>query len=320
MTSPGSRSVSAYGRVAVLMGGWSGEREVSLLGGQAVLAALQSCGVDAWGIDLTRERAQHLEHTLQGFDRVFILLHGLGGEDGTLQGALDLLGLPYTGSGVLGSALGMDKLACKRIWAGDHLPTAPYRILNADFAPDDLADALGLPLIVKPSLGGSSLGMTRVDTAESLPAAYALASQIPGAVFAEQWITGTEYTVAILDNQPLPVIQIVAQESFYDYHAKYFSDATRYLCPPPLESMAQIELQTLALSAFAAIEGRGWGRVDILRSLHGEHYLMEVNTVPGMTSHSLVPMAAAARGIDFAQLCLRILDTSLPGEARAHAG
>ncbi len=297
-----------YGRVAVLMGGWSGERDISLASGREVLQALLRVGVDAVPIDLTMERARNLD--LLGFDRAFIALHGEGGEDGTIQGCLDIAGVPYTGSGVLGSALGMDKLACKRLWAGTNLASAPYRLLASDFDPDAVAEALGLPLIVKPSRGGSSLGLTRVENVGELSDAYRRASAHPGDVFAEQWIDGREYTVAIVGNEPLPVIQIETPGRFYDFHAKYEADTTRYLCPPPLASHALIELQTLALSAFAAIDGYGWGRVDLLQDAHGETYLIEVNTVPGMTDHSLVPKAAAQAGIGFDELCLRILDTS----------
>lgn len=306
-----------YGRVAVLMGGWSGERDISLASGQAVLAALLRSGVDAVPIDLTVDRARNLD--LLGFDRAFIALHGAGGEDGTIQGCLDIAGVPYTGSGVLGSALGMDKLACKRLWAGTNLASAPYRLLSPDFDPDAVAEALGLPLIVKPSRGGSSLGLTRVQSVDELRGAYDEARFHPGEVFAEQWIAGREYTVAIVGNEPLPVIQIEAPGGFYDFHAKYEADTTRYLCPPPLGSHVLIELQTLALSAFAAIDGYGWGRVDLLQDAHGETYLIEVNTVPGMTDHSLVPKAAAQAGIDFDGLCLRILDTSFRSEGHNDA-
>ncbi|WP_026340774.1 D-alanine--D-alanine ligase [Thioalkalivibrio sp. ALJT] len=302
------RMAHDYGRVAVLMGGWSGEREVSLHSGQAVLAALQRQGVDAHAVDLTRERARSLD--LEGFDRVFIVLHGECGEDGMLQGCLDMAGLPYTGTGVLGSALGMDKLACKRLWAGSNLPSAPYRLLTPGFDPEAVADALGLPLIVKPARGGSSLGITRVDRVADLPAAYEAARLQPGQVFAEQWISGREYTVAILGNEPLPVVEIRAAGGFYDYHAKYEADDTGYVCPPPLDSSALLELQSLAIAAFATLEGCGWGRVDILQDEHGDNFLIEVNTIPGMTDHSLVPKAAAAAGIDFDALCLRILDSS----------
>ncbi|WP_019023156.1 MULTISPECIES: D-alanine--D-alanine ligase [unclassified Thioalkalivibrio] len=303
------RKPEEYGRVAVLMGGWSGERDVSLNSGNAVLAALRRQGVDAHAVDLTRETARCM--ALEGYDRVFIALHGECGEDGTLQGCLDMAGMPYTGTGVLGSALGMDKLACKRLWAGTNLPSAPYRLLTPGFDPEAVADALGLPLIVKPARGGSSLGITRVDRAEDLPAAFEAARVQPGQVFAEQWITGREFTVAVLGNEPLPVIEIRAATGFYDYHAKYEADDTGYLCPPPdLSRSAQLELQSLAIAAFAALEGCGWGRVDILQDEHGENFLIEVNTIPGMTDHSLVPKAAAQAGIDFDELCLRILDSS----------
>lgn len=312
MKGSSTQRVRRYGRVAVFMGGWSGEREVSLASGKAVLDALLRLGVDAVGVDLTIERARNLD--LLGFDRVFIALHGEGGEDGKIQGCLDIAGVPYTGTGVLGSALGMDKLACKRLWAGTNLPSAPYRLLTPEFDPAAVADALGLPLIVKPSRGGSSLGLTRVQDPAQLGRAYAAASEHPGAVFAEQWISGREFTVSILGNEPLPVIQIETPGGFYDYHAKYEADTTRYLCPPPIGSAALIELQTLALSAFAAVDGYGWGRVDLLQDVHGETYLIEINTVPGMTSHSLVPKAAAVAGIGFDDLCLKILDTSFRGE------
>ena len=302
------RSAQDYGRVAVLMGGWSGEREVSLNSGRAVLAALQRKGVDAHPLDLTRETARCL--ALEGFDRVFIVLHGECGEDGTLQGCLDMAGMPYTGTGVLGSALGMDKLACKRLWAGSNLPSAPYRLLTPGFDPEAVAEALGLPLIVKPARGGSSLGITRVDRVADLLAAFEAARLQPGQVFAEQWISGREYTVAILGNEPLPVVEIRTPGGFYDYHAKYEADDTGYICPPPLDSSALLELQSMAIAAFATLEGCGWGRVDILQDEHGENFLIEVNTIPGMTDHSLVPKAAAQAGIDFDELCLRILDSS----------
>ena len=303
-----TRKPEDYGRVAVLMGGWSGEREVSLSSGAAVLAALRRQGVDAHAVDLTRDNVRSLE--LEAYDRVFIALHGACGEDGTLQGCLDMNGIPYTGTGVLGSALGMDKLACKRLWAGSNLPSAPYRLLSPGFDPEAVADALGLPLIVKPARGGSSLGISRVDRVEDLPAAYEAARQQPGQVFAEQWITGREYTVAVLGNEPLPVVEIRAVGGFYDYHAKYEADDTGYICPPPLDAAAQLDLQSLAIAAFATLEGCGWGRVDILQDEHGENFLIEVNTVPGMTDHSLVPKAAAQAGIGFDELCLRILDSS----------
>ncbi|MGM0552761.1 MAG: D-alanine--D-alanine ligase [Pseudomonadota bacterium] len=303
-----TRSASEYGRVAVLMGGWSGERDISLNSGNAVLAALRRQGVDAHPVDLTRAAARHFD--LSGYDRVFIALHGECGEDGTLQGCLDVAGIPYAGTGVLGSALGMDKLACKRLWVGSNLPSAPYRLLTPGFDPDAVAEALGLPLIVKPARGGSSLGITRVDRADDLPAAFDAARAQPGQIFAEQWINGREYTVAILGNEPLPVVEIRTPGGFYDFHAKYEADDTGYICPPPLDPPALLELQSLAIAAFATLEGCGWGRVDILQDEHGANYLIEVNTIPGMTNHSLVPKAAAQAGIDFDALCLRILDSS----------
>lgn len=312
-----SERVRRYGRVAVLMGGWSGERPVSLVTGQSILAALQRQGVDAHAVDFTPERGRSLD--LLAFDRVFIALHGRGGEDGVVQGYLETLGIPYTGTGVMGSALGMDKLACKRLWAGMHLPSTPYRLLGHDFVAETVADALGLPLVVKPARGGSSLGISRVNAVEDLPAAYQRALAEPGEIFAEPWIQGREYTVGILNNEPLPVIQIETPGAFYDYQAKYELDTTRYLCPPPIAVTEQLEIQSLALSAFAAVDGNGWGRVDLLQDEHGENYLMEVNTVPGMTPHSLVPKAAAQIGIDFDELCLRILETSMHSKGRGHA-
>jgi D-alanine-D-alanine ligase len=316
MTQRTRDQVGAYGRVAVLMGGWSDEREVSLASGAAVLAALLRSGVDAVGIDLTPEIARGLDWSL--YDRVFIVLHGLGGEDGTLQGCLEIAGVPYTGSGVLGSALGMDKLACKRVWAGMQLPIPPYRIMAKDTPAEAVAEALGIPLAVKPARGGSSLALTRVTHVDQIPEAYArAAAQGQGAVLAEQWIQGREFTVGILANEPLPVIEIQPPGEFYDYAAKYHSDATRYLCPPPISRAEQLEIQSLAISAFASIDAEGWGRVDLLRDEHGDLYLVEVNTVPGMTSHSLVPKAAAQAGIDFDTLCLRILDTCMPSVREA---
>lgn len=310
MTSQFNKNKNAYGRVAVLMGGWSNEREISLSSGREILGALLRCGVDAVGIDFTRSLARNFDFTR--FDRIFIALHGEGGEDGTLQGCLDVAGVPYTGSGVLGSALGMDKLACKRIWTGMQLPNPSYRILGKDTSADAVADALGIPLAVKPARGGSSLALTRVTRVEEIADAYQRAAQSSGAVLAEQWIDGREFTVGILDAEPLPVIEIRVTGEFYDYDAKYHSEETQYLCPPPINKIAQIEMQTLALSAFAAIDASGWGRVDLLQDPQGEFHIIEVNTVPGMTSHSLVPKAAAQAGIGFDELCLRILETSMP--------
>jgi D-alanine-D-alanine ligase len=301
---------AGFGRVAVLMGGESAEREISLLTGTAVHQALVDQGVDAVAIDAVGDLVGKLGSGR--FDRVFIALHGRGGEDGTLQGLLEFLGLPYTGSGVLGSAVGMDKLRTKRLLHGAGLPTARYAVLRDEA---DLAEAvaqLGLPLMVKPATEGSSIGMSRVDSAEQLPAAWQLAGGYGCEVLAEEWIAGPEYTVAILAGQALPVIRIEAQGVFYDYHAKYTSDETRYVCPAGLPPGEERALAELALAAFAAVGCRGWGRVDLMLHPVAGPMILELNTVPGMTSHSLVPMAAAAAGIGFAELVWRILETSLP--------
>ena len=297
-----------FGRVAVLMGGDSSEREISLLSGNAVLAALVRRGVQAAAFD-PRERSLP-ELTEQRFDRVWIALHGPGGEDGTVQGALEYLGIPYTGSGVAGSATGMDKLRTKRLAQaiGVASPAAMELRGPQDF---ELAlERLRLPLIVKPATQGSSVGMTRVQSAEALPGAYATAAAVDRSVFAEQWITGREYTVALLQGRALPSIRIETPRSFYDYEAKYLRDDTRYLCPSGLSQPAEQHLQSLALAAFDAAGGEGWGRADFMMDAAGRALLLEVNTVPGMTSHSLVPMAAAAAGIDFDELVWRVLETS----------
>jgi D-alanine-D-alanine ligase len=297
-----------FGRVAVLFGGDSSEREISLLSGNAVLDALKLRGVDAHGFD---PRDQALGELLtQRFDRVWIALHGPGGEDGTLQGALEYLGVPYTGSGVMGSAIGMDKLRTKRLAHAIGVPTAEFVVLggSADF---DLAlERLKLPLIVKPATQGSSVGMTKVERAEELAAAYAAAAQLESLVFAEPWLPGKEYTVAILQGEALPSIRIETPRTFYDYEAKYFRDDTRYFCPSGLPASAEAHLAALALAAFDAVGASGWGRADFMLDAAGRPLLLEVNTIPGMTSHSLVPMAARAVGIDFAELVWRVLETS----------
>ncbi len=300
-----------FGRVAVLYGGWSAEREVSLEGGRAVLEALRAQGVQAQGIDAGRDVVQRLQ--TGGFARAMIVMHGRGGEDGVIQGALELIGLPYTGSGVLASALGMDKLRSKQLWLGAGLPTPAFRVLGNAHDAACAAEALGLPLMVKPALEGSSIGMSKVFESAELPAAFALAARF-GPVLAEQFIEGEEYTVAILGGQALPPIRLETARSFYDYEAKYIADDTRYLCPCGLPPEAEEELKTLALAAFAALGGSGWGRVDLMRDRAGRFWLLEINTVPGMTSHSLVPMAARAAGMSFAELVLAILATSLTPE------
>ncbi|MCG5493396.1 D-alanine--D-alanine ligase [Ectothiorhodospira haloalkaliphila] len=301
-----------FGKVAVLMGGWSAEREVSLRSGAEVLKALRAADVDAHGVDVGRDILDVLAR--ERYDRAFIVLHGRGGEDGLIQGALEVLGLPYTGSGVAGSALGMNKLLTKRLWRGAGLPTPDFRVLEQDTDPRAVVDALGLPLIVKPALEGSSIGMTKVSQLEELGQAQETAARCGGPVFAEHWVRGAEYTVAILDGQALPPIRLETPRSFYDYEAKYQADDTLYHCPCGLPADEEASLQRLALDAFNAVSGEGWGRVDLMRDGQGGAWLIEVNTVPGMTDHSLVPMAARAAGLDFQALVVRILATTLtPG-------
>ncbi len=298
-----------FGRVAVLYGGDSSEREISLLSGQAVLAALEARGVDAHAFD-PRERSL-TELVSAGFERVWIALHGPGGEDGTLQGALEYLGVPYTGSGVMGSAIGMDKLRTKRLALAAGVPTPEFLVLRGPQDFELALERLKLPLIVKPATQGSSVGMTKVVLAADLPAAWAAASQLEPVVFAEGWITGKEYTVAILKDEALPSIRIETPKTFYDYEAKYFRDDTRYFCPSGLSAQAEAHLRNLALAAFEAAGASGWGRADFMMDAAGRPLLLEINTVPGMTSHSLVPMAARAVGIDFPELAWRVLETSL---------
>lgn len=303
-----------YGRVAVVMGGDGAERDVSLDGGRDVLAALQGQGVDAQAVDGAPALLRRIESG--DFDRVFIMLHGRGGEDGTLQGALELLGLPYTGSGVLGSALAMDKVRTKRIWQTVGIPTAEYREVDADDTAESLAADIGLPLVVKPVHEGSTVGITRAGTLAELRDGLAEARRHDRAVMAERLIVGGEYTVGILDGTALPIINIVPASGFYDYHAKYLADSTEYRIPSGLDTAIETELKRLALNAFEAVGASGWGRVDLMLDADGNPRFLEVNTVPGMTSHSLLPKAAAAVGIDFAALVLRVLSTSL-GEDRA---
>jgi D-alanine-D-alanine ligase len=309
-----TRPVSDYGRVAVLMGGWSAEREVSLKSGAAVLAALQRAGVDAHGIDAGRDILAVLERGR--FDRVFIVLHGRGGEDGVIQAALELLDLPYTGSGVLGSALGMDKLRCKRLWLGAGLPTPDYAELRSVAECAETAQRLGLPLAVKPATEGSSIGITKVTSLDQLTAAWQAAAEFDPVVLAEHWVEGGEYTVAVLGEAALPAIRLETPRSFYDYEAKYLAEDTNYHCPCGLEPGRERELAGLALEAYRAVGASGWGRVDVMMDAAGGLWLLEVNTVPGMTDHSLVPMAARAAGLSFEALVLRILDTSFAREAR----
>jgi D-alanine-D-alanine ligase len=297
-----------FGKVAVLMGGWSAEREISLKSGDAVLAALKRKGVDAYGIDAGSDMLARLGE--RAYDKVFIALHGRGGEDGVVQGALEVLGLPYTGSGVLGSALCMNKLLTKRIWHGAHLPTPDFMVLERGFDPVEVGARLGFPIAVKPALEGSSLGVAKVEAPAHLGAAYDGAERFGGPVIAERWITGKEYTAALLGDLNLPLIRLETPRAFYDYEAKYHADSTRYHCPSGLKGEQEEEIKRLARSAFESVDAEGWGRVDFMVDEQGRANLIEVNTIPGMTDHSLVPMAARAAGIEFDELVLRILRTA----------
>lgn len=298
-----------FGRVAVVMGGSSAEREVSLDSGRNVLAALKARGVDAHAVDGIPALLEALRGG--GFARVFNILHGQhgGGEDGVLQGALEALGVPYTGSGVLGSALSMDKTRSKRVWQSLGLPTPKFVALPRGADVHAAAKQVGFPLIVKPACEGSSVGVTRVFEEAQLDQAVELAAKYPGDLLMETLIEGDELTVAVLGRQVLPSIHIVPKGAFYDYNAKYIAEDTQYLCPG-LEGDAEAQLRTLALAAFDALGCAGWGRVDVMRDRAGRNWLLEVNTAPGMTSHSLVPKAAKAAGIDYQELCWRVLETS----------
>ncbi len=296
-----------FGKVAVLFGGKSAEREISIMSGTGVLKALQSKGVDAHAFDPAERDLADLRR--EGFARCFIALHGRGGEDGTLQGALEVLGVPYTGSGVMGSAIGMDKWRSKMIWLAKGLPTPQYRILSASDDWNEVARDLGLPLIVKPANEGSTLGFTKVTAAAQLPAAYELAAnKYEDLALAEKFIDGPEYTASILGQSALPLIRIEAPQGNYDYQNKYFTDATKYLCPCGLVADKEEDLKELALEAFRLLGCSGWGRVDLMLDAQLEPWLLEVNTAPGMTGHSLVPMAARAVGISYEDLCVRILE------------
>jgi len=293
----------------VLMGGWSAERPISLKSGEAVLAALQQAGVTAEALDVDGPAAVRALAD-GGWERAFIALHGRGGEDGVIQGCLEAFGIPYTGSGVLGSALAMDKLRSKRSWRGAGLPTPDWVELTPETDPEAVVARLGLPLMVKPAREGSSIGMSRVERAADLESARAAAAAYDDEVFAERWVTGEEYTVALLNEQILPAIRLETPRGFYDYAAKYSEETTRYHCPAGLSEADEAAMGRLSRAAFAALDGRGWGRVDILRDGDGTDWLVEVNTVPGMTDHSLVPMAAAAAGLDFPALARTILDSA----------
>ncbi len=298
---------NTFGKVAVLLGGKSGEREVSLKSGSAVLAALQAQGIDAEAFD----PATRPLHDLEQFDAAFISLHGRFGEDGTIQGALELFGIPYTGSGVMASAIGMDKWRTKLIWHAAGVTTPAFEVVNIDSDFAAIEKKLGLPLFVKPANEGSSIGISKVKVSGDLKAAYELASKSDPLVIAEQFVGGGEYTVGILGDQVLPIVRIVPANEFYDFEAKYLRDDTQYLCPCGLPAEQEAKIQAEALQAFKAIGGTGWGRVDFLMDEAGKHYFLEANTSPGMTDHSLVPMAAKAAGIPFADLVKRILTLAI---------
>jgi len=301
-----------FGRVGVLYGGRSAEREVSLMSGAGVHEALRSVGVDAHLFDTGRYTLVDLINA--GFDRVFIALHGRHGEDGTLQGALELLKLPYTGSGPLASSLAMDKIMTKKVWQHEGLATPAYAVLTPDSRLDNVGDELGLPLIIKPPHEGSTLGVTRVDAMADLHAAYGLAARYDREVLAEQFIEGRELTVALLgagkDVRALPVIEIVAPGGNYDYEHKYVSNDTQYICPAHLDAAVTEEVLRLSREAYVALGCEGWGRADLMLDAAGKPWLLEMNTSPGMTSHSLVPMGAKAAGMSYAELCVAILSTA----------
>ncbi len=306
--------VTQFGKVAVLMGGVSAERDVSLNSGKAVLDALLAKGVDAHGIDANPSNIGDLKN--QGFDRVFVALHGRWGEDGVVQGALQATGMPYTGSGVLGCALAMDKVRTKQVWQSLGLPTAKYRVLKDERDLDGLIAELGLPLFLKPACEGSSVGVGKVNYADELLSTYQNVVQHGDDVLAEQFIDGAELTCGVLNGQALPVIRMRTDNEFYDYQAKYESNETQYFCPAGLPEEQELAIRDLALKAFNALDCKVWGRVDVMLTAKQEPLLLEVNTVPGMTSHSLVPMAAKEVGLSFAELVLTILQQTL----NAHSG
>ncbi len=299
-------SVQRFGKVAVALGGRSAEREVSLRSGAMVLNALRQRGIDAYGFDPQERGLEQL--IAERFERVFIALHGRFGEDGTIQGALEYLGLPYTGSGVMASALAMDKWRAKLVWQALGIPTPPWVLLSADSDWARVVAELGLPIMVKPACEGSSIGITKVTSVESLEPAFMAATRYDSTVLAERFIDAQELTVAILGEQALPIIRLETPHVFYDYEAKYSANDTRYMIPCGLSLESEREIQALALAAFRALGAKSWGRVDLMLDHAGRPYCLEVNTVPGMTDHSLVPMAARACGVEFDELVVRILE------------
>jgi D-alanine-D-alanine ligase len=300
-----------FGKVAVLFGGKSAEREVSLMSGKNVLEALRNAGVDAHAFDPAEREICDLKR--EGFQRVFIALHGRYGEDGTVQGALELMGIPYTGSGVMASALCMDKVRTKMVWLACGLPTPRYQVIDAACDWNALARDLGLPLIVKPAREGSTIGLTKVTAASQLADAWALAARSDPLVLAEEFVQGQELTAAFLGDQALPLIRIEAPQGNYDYRSKYFSDETKYFCPCGLPQAQERAIQAMVMKAAQALDCSGWGRADLIRRADGSVSLLEMNTSPGMTGHSLVPMAAREAGISFEQLVLRILELAHVG-------
>lgn len=305
------KEASDFGRVAVLMGGRSAEREISLKSGHAVLDALLAQGIDAHKIDAGIDVSEQLR--TGDFDRAFVVLHGRGGEDGEIQGVLQSLALPFTGSDMTSAVLSMNKNISKQLWRHQGLPTAEFEQVTAESDVYSVVENLGLPIIIKPVNEGSSIGMSKVNSAEELKSAIELAVQFDAEVIAEQWITGEEYTVAVLGGKALPVIQLKTPHEFYDFEAKYQSNTTQYLCPCGLDEDAEKHCQQIAIQAFNSLRMSGWGRVDFMRDESGQFYLLEANSIPGMTDHSLVPMAAKQAGLTFEQLVWAILETSMGG-------
>ena len=304
------RGPEDFGRVVVLHGGTSAEREVSLAGGQAVLEALCRQGIEAEGLD-TQEQHWTMRFLQAGFDRAFVMLHGRGGEDGTVQGFLEQLGVPYTGSGVAGCAFTMDKVRCKQLWQAQGLPTASFALPESGLDGAAIAARFGLPWAVKPAREGSTIGVSRVERLEDFAQGYELARQQDQRVLVEPWVQGQELTVAVLHGEALPVVRIEAPGGWYGYEAKYHSDETRYFCPSGLAESVEEAACALAVKACQACDVTGWARVDMILDAGQRLWLLEVNTVPGMTNHSLVPMAARAAGLDFAALCWLVLESSL---------
>lgn len=307
--SPLAYAPKRFGKVVVCLGGQSSEREISLKSGQAVFAALKQEGVEVEALDIGPTTLPQL--MTAAYDRAFLALHGRGGEDGAIQGLLESIGLPYTGSGILASALAMDKVKTKQIWQAVSLPTPRYEVINTQVNPaKSVARAITFPVIVKPAHEGSSIGMCKANNQQELATALELAQRYDSSLLIEQWITGQEYTVSIVDDLVLPAIRLETARTFYDYEAKYQANDTQYICPCGLSAAEEQQLQELAWNAFVALGCKGWGRVDVMRDQAGHFWLLEVNTIPGMTDHSLVPMAAKAAGLSFAQLVLKILATT----------